>query len=32
MKVVETRYESVGVDTPDDLEKVRSIMSKWVSE
>jgi len=32
MKVVETRYESVGVDTPEDLEKVRGIMSKWVSE
>jgi len=27
MKVVETKYESVGVDTPEDLEKVRRIMS-----
>jgi 3-deoxy-manno-octulosonate cytidylyltransferase (CMP-KDO synthetase) len=27
MKVVETRHESVGVDTPEDLEKVRRIMS-----
>lgn len=32
MKVVETRHKSVGVDTPEDLEKVRDIMSKWVSE
>jgi 3-deoxy-manno-octulosonate cytidylyltransferase (CMP-KDO synthetase) len=32
MKVVETRHESVGVDMPEDWEKVRSIMSKWVSE
>jgi 3-deoxy-manno-octulosonate cytidylyltransferase (CMP-KDO synthetase) len=26
MKVVETTYESVGVDTPEDLEKARRIM------
>jgi 3-deoxy-manno-octulosonate cytidylyltransferase (CMP-KDO synthetase) len=26
MKVVETNYKSIGVDTPDDLEKVREIM------
>ncbi len=28
MKVVETTYESVGVDTPEDLEKVRRIMMR----
>jgi 3-deoxy-manno-octulosonate cytidylyltransferase (CMP-KDO synthetase) len=27
MKVVETKYESVGVDTPEDLVKVRRMMS-----
>ncbi len=26
MKVVETNYKSIGVDTPQDLEKVKSIM------
>ncbi len=28
MKVVETTYESVGVDTPEDLEKARRIMMR----
>jgi 3-deoxy-manno-octulosonate cytidylyltransferase (CMP-KDO synthetase) len=27
MKVVETQYSSIGVDTPDDLEKVKKMMS-----
>jgi 3-deoxy-manno-octulosonate cytidylyltransferase (CMP-KDO synthetase) len=26
MKVVETKYSSIGVDTPDDLEKVKKLM------
>ncbi len=26
IKVVETRYDSIGVDTPEDLEKVREMM------
>jgi len=26
MKVVETQYESIGVDTPEDLEKVKKMM------
>lgn len=28
MKVVETEYKSIGVDTPEDLEKVRRIMNR----
>ena len=27
IKVVETSYESIGVDTPEDLERVRQLMA-----
>jgi 3-deoxy-manno-octulosonate cytidylyltransferase (CMP-KDO synthetase) len=27
MKVIETQYKSIGVDTPEDLEKVKKMMS-----
>ena len=29
MKVVETSYRSIGVDTPEDLENVKRMMSDW---
>jgi 3-deoxy-manno-octulosonate cytidylyltransferase (CMP-KDO synthetase) len=28
IKAIETRYESIGVDTPDDLERVRALISQ----
>ncbi len=27
IKAVETRYESIGVDTPEDLEQVRRLLA-----
>jgi 3-deoxy-manno-octulosonate cytidylyltransferase (CMP-KDO synthetase) len=31
IRVVETEYESLGVDTPDDWEKVSSLFEKLVA-
>lgn len=32
IKAVETRHEAIGVDTPDDLDRVRQIVQSWSTE